>query len=390
MLIMVASYIAYSTGIPAQVQSVTVPKKDLVDVLIKCLRLRLQDSGRAKNNIIFSIIPVVPATSGQKQVAVSAINLAFYTSDPETSRLSSIYFLPYTNFSSRSGIIITPDVWLAHNRWNLNGDLRNTKSTIDTYGVGGNTPSSDKDLVDYRYTRIYLNASYRLWGPLNAGMGYALDYYHHVNDEAQSGYPSVFAVYEKGTGPMTTAMGLSFNFLIDQRKNSINPSGGFYGAVTYRINPPFLPNDLKWSNMYVDMRKYISLTGSRRSILACRALYWGTYGETPYLNLPGTMLDASGRTGRGYTYGRYRGKQMLYGETEWRFDLSQNGLWSGVLFFNVQSYTNPHSSQFDYLLPAAGTGLRLKFNKRNDMNITIDIGVGLNSINWYLNLGEFF
>src|SRR5579862_3885747 len=115
LLIMLASYIAYSTGITAQVQPVTAPKKDLVDVFTQCLHLHLQDSGRAKNNIIFSIIPVVPATSGQKQVAVSAINVAFYTGDPETSHISSIYFLPYTNFTSRSGIIITPDVWLAHN-----------------------------------------------------------------------------------------------------------------------------------------------------------------------------------------------------------------------------------------------------------------------------------
>ncbi len=382
--------IAYSTSIPAQVQPVTDTKKDFVDVLTQWLHLNVEDSGRAKNNIIFSIIPVVPATSGQKQVAVSAINVAFYTGDPETSHISSIYFLPYTNFTSRSGLIITPDVWLANNRWNLNGDLRNTKSAIYTYGVGGNTSSSGKDQVDYRYTRIYLNTSYRLWGPLNAGIGYALDHYHHVNDQATSGHPSVFGIYGKGIGPMTTSTGLSFNFLIDQRKNSINPSGGFYGAVTYRVNPPFLPNDLKWSSMYVDIRKYISLTGSRRSILGCRALYWGTYGETPYFNLPGTMLDAGGRTGRGYAYGRYRGKQMLYGETEWRFDLSQNGLWGGVLFFNVQSYTDPHSGQFDYLLPAAGSGLRLKFNKRNDMNITLDIAVGKNSFNWYLNLGEFF
>ena len=119
-------------------------------------------------------------------------------------------------------------------------------------------------------------------------------------------------------------------------------------------------------------------------------MYWGTYGDVPYFNLAGTALDASGRSGRGYVLGRYRGKQMLYGETEYRFDISRNGLWGGVVFANLQSFTELSTGEFIYALPAAGTGLRVKFNKRSKVNLTLDVAAGKDSFNWYFNLGEFF
>jgi hypothetical protein len=81
---------------------------------------------------------------------------------------------------------------------------------------------------------------------------------------------------------------------------------------------------------------------------------------------------------------------MIYGETEYRFDISRNGMWGGVVFVNLQDYKELSSGEFAYLLPAAGTGIRIKFNKRSKVNLTLDIAVGKDSFNGYFNLGEFF
>ncbi|MBK6967539.1 MAG: hypothetical protein IPH20_27485 [Bacteroidales bacterium] len=48
---------------------------------------------------------------------------------------------------------------------------------------------------------------------------------------------------------------------------------------------------------------------------------FATNGEFPYLMLPATAYDQRGRSGRGYTQGRFRGNNFLYGETEYRFRL---------------------------------------------------------------------
>jgi len=80
----------------------------------------------------------------------------------------------------------------------------------------------------------------------------------------------------------------------------------------------------------------------------------------------------------------------LYSETEFRFDISNNGLFGGVVFANAQSFTELSTNQFAYILPAIGTGLRIKFNKKSGTNIDLDVAAGKNSFNWYINLGEYF
>ena len=368
----------------------TVPQKDLIDFFVKLFHIKLSDSTRTKKKVIFSLVPAAPVNLGQKQAVVSSLNMAFYAGDHATTNLSSVYFVPYTNFSDRYGLIVTPNIWASDNQWNFPGDLRISNNSNYTYGVGGNTTKDARDIVSNQNIRVYLNANYRLFGAVYAGLGYNYDYYYNVKDEMTNGSPSVFEAYGVGTGSETTSSGVTFNFLLDSRKNSLNPSGGFYSSIVYRIDPSFLPNDHSWTSLYFDTRKYFSLSDRKRSILGVWVLYWGSYGEVPYFNLPGTALDASGRTGRGYGLGRYRGKEMLYGETDYRFDISRNGMWGGVVFVNMQDYKELSSGEFAYLLPAAGTGVRIKFNKRSKVNLTLDFAVGKSSFNWYLNLGEFF
>lgn len=378
-------------GLRAQAPAMdSVPQRDLIDIFVKLFNIRLSDSSRSQKKVLFSLVPAAPVNLGQNQAVVSSLNMAFYAGDQATTNLSSIYFIPYTNFSNRYGLIVTPNIWASNNQWNFTGDLRISNNSNYTYGVGANTTEDRRDIVDNQYVRVYLNANHRIFGSLYAGLGYNLDYYYDVKDQYTNGNPSVFSEYGIGTGPETISTGIAFNLLLDSRKNSINPEGGWYSSLVYRWNPPGLANDYRWASLYFDTRKYYSLSDSRHSILGFRSLYWGTFGDVPYLNLPGTSLDASGRSGRGYVLGRYRGKQMLYGETEYRFDISRNGLWGAVVFANLQSFSEMPTGQFVYVLPAAGTGIRVKFNKRSKANLTLDFAVGKDSFNGYFNLGEFF
>ena len=49
-------------------------------------------------------------------------------------------------------------------------------------------------------------------------------------------------------------------------------------------------------------------------------------GAAPYLDLPATGMDTYGRTGRGYPRGRFRGERLVYGEAEYRWTVTKNGL----------------------------------------------------------------
>jgi hypothetical protein len=114
-------------------------------------------------------------------------------------------------------------------------------------------------------------------------------------------------------------------------------------------------------------------------------------GNPPYLDLPGTGTDTYNNTGRGYVYDRFIGKKMIDLEAEFRYHITRNGLLGGVLFANAESLSEMNSNQFQVISPAAGIGLRIKFNKFSNTNVGVDFAVGVHgSQGFYGNLGEVF
>jgi hemolysin activation/secretion protein len=116
-----------------------------------------------------------------------------------------------------------------------------------------------------------------------------------------------------------------------------------------------------------------------------------TAGTPPYLLLPSTGWDDNYNTGRGYIQGRFRGNNMVYFESEYRFGLTRNGLLGGVAFVNLQHFSSEISSEYNKIFPGYGAGLRLKLNKHSGANLAVDYGFGLNgSKGFFVNLGEVF
>jgi hypothetical protein len=127
-------------------------------------------------------------------------------------------------------------------------------------------------------------------------------------------------------------------------------------------------------------------------MLAFWTFYWTVFkSHAPYLDLPSIGWDPyQQRSGRGILQNRYRGNSLFYLESEYRKDITENGLFGFVLFANLNSVTEPVTYQFEYLHLAAGGGLRMKFNKRSGTNICLDYGVSRGYSAVYLNLGETF
>jgi outer membrane protein assembly factor BamA len=323
-------------------------------------------------------------------MSISSINAAFYLGKPENTNLSNVSFYPATNFASYFQFKIFPNLWLSKNVWNIPGKLEFSRIKQDTYGLGANTSPDSLNVIDYNLASSNLTINREVLPHFFLGLGLNLDYFYNVGELWDKTYVSEFESYKIGTGPNTVSSGITLNFLYDDRKNSINPLQGLYSHLFLRINSPAFGSTYKWSSLYFDTRKYISFSNIRHKTLALWGMYWATWGEVPYLNLPGNALDYSGWTGRGYYRARYRGSQMIYGEAEYRFDVTKSGLLGGVLFVNAESFTEPVSKRFEYILPAAGLGCRIKFNKFSDSNMTADIAFGKHSFNWYISLNEAF
>jgi outer membrane protein assembly factor BamA len=384
--ILVLASLLLTQRLPAQTDP-PANQTDLLEILVKALNISVKEKPPGEKRVSFSVVPTTSSTGG-KRIFVSAINAAFILGHKDSTNFSSIYFLPYTNFSDNIGFGTKQNLFTSRNVWNLPGEIRLSKITQYTYGLGSHTNEQEQVRLNYNNIRVYLDANRKLASGFFAGFGFDYDDYYNISSTASPSTSNVFEKYGIGTGSHSSAFGINFNLLYDNRKNSINPADGWYSAVIYRVNP-LVSNEGQWSSIYLDVRKYFRLNSSMRKIMAVSGFYWGADGEVPYLNLPGTQLEFTGRSGRGYALGRFRGKQMLYVESEYRFDISSNGLFGAVLFANAQSLSDVNN-EFTAINPAGGFGARIKFNKESDTNLTLDFGFGENSFGFYIGLGEFF
>jgi energy-coupling factor transporter transmembrane protein EcfT len=377
----------------------TLEKLDLIDIANSILHKRARSvNDRDEKKLYFSFLPISSsAIASAGQTLVASTTAGFYLGSPRTTYLSSINFTPYLNFQGRYGLPIRSSIWLKDNTFNIQGDTRVLVYPQYTWGLGGGQPDDHKFLVDYVYVRFYQSVVKQITPYFFAGLGYNLDYYFGVNsDNGSNTTLSQFTNYNFGTknNENSFSSGPTINLLYDTRNNSINPLPGWYGNIIYRLSAAKLGSIDNWQSLYVDVRKYLSLAktpSGPKNMLAFWGYYWTTLTPgSPYLNLPSIGNDPYQRSGRGVEQNRYRGESLIYLETEYRCDITDNGLFGFVAFANVNSASQPNSRQFRYFNPAGGVGLRIKFNKKTDTNIGIDYGVSKNYSSITINLGEAF
>jgi outer membrane protein assembly factor BamA len=272
------------------------------------------------------------------------------------------------------------------------GDYRYYVYPQSTYGLGGNNDyRMDADPMSFQYFRLYQSVMTEVGKNLYAGIGYYLDKRWNITETGYSdGRVSDYQLY--GAQASSLSSGLGISLLHDSRINSINPFNGWYANIIYRVNPTWLGSNSNWQSLLVDVRKYMRLSQNMHRVLALWSYNWiVTKGNPPYLDLPSTMWDSYTNTGRGFIQGRFRSKQMYYLEAEYRSDITRNGLLGGVLFANLQSFSEWPQHSLKYVQPAAGFGLRIKLNKHSGTNLSVDYAFGRGgSKGLFINVGELF
>jgi hypothetical protein len=340
-----------------------------------------------------SALPVAGYTLQTGFAGVLSSNFAFYTSEHSQANLSSV--LTSITYSQYKQIIfpIQANIWTKGNKYNIQTDWRYLKYPSLTYGLGGNTNADSGYNIDYGYLRLHQAILRQVTRDLYLGLGFDLDYFWNIREvDPPMAKPTDLERY--GLSNTEQAVGVSLHVLYDDRRNPISPVQGTYVNVNFRPNFSFLGSDNNWQSLLLDIRKFIPLPGgTRHNVLAVWSYDWFTVGNgnPPYLLLPSTGWDAYSNTARGYIQGRYRSKNMLYLESEYRFGISSNGLLGGVVFANAQSFSEMATGRFTYIQPGYGLGFRISLNKFSRTNLCVDYGWGTHgSGGFFVNLGEVF
>jgi hypothetical protein len=371
-------------------QNDTVRQVDLIDIMSNWFNITNTDAKREKGKIRFTLFPTSSVASGDK-VVFTSFNVTFLAGDKKTTNISTIYFIPYLWVGGQYGFMVQPNIWLRNNNWNFVGDYFILNYPQNTWGLGGDSPDENEVLIDYKHLRFHQNALVGIFPHFAIGLGYAFDNHYDISiDSADLSLISPNELVIEDLNSLSS--GLTLPIVLDTRYNSLNPQQGVFFSLTYSFYDPIFGSDDRWQSLFIDARKYFPISGKKNTVLAFRSYYWTILsGKAPYLDLPANRWEpASGSATRGISQNRYRSNAIMYYESEYRFGISRNGLWGAVIFASVTAPSQYGTQQFMYWHPAAGAGIRLKFNKYSRTNITLDFGFSKGYKSVYLNIGEAF
>jgi len=334
--------------------------------------------------------------------------------DPANTEYSTLSM--FGSYSTKGMITIQfkHNVFLPGNKWNLQGFLQFSKYGLIDYGLGTGKPqyitkgftlnaysnkNSDSAFpVRYNFTRLAEKAYKKIGKYLYVGGGLRFDIFKNIQDEKQTSTfntPHQRYSLTNGFDPNRySANGFIMAMQYNTREHPIRPYGGFYADLSFQFNQEWIGSTKDAIQLQYDIRKYWSISKKNpEHVIAF--WHWASYklsGDLPYLEIPSTGSDTEGRSGRGYTFSRFKGPSLAYFETEWRFPITRNKLISGVCFLNFQSASDDIDRKvFQVWEPGGGVGLRILFQKQNKTTLCVDFAKGRYGANGlFFGLGEAF
>lgn len=254
--------------------------------------------------------------------------------------------------------------------------------------------------MEYNYFKFHQTVSYNLFPSFFIGAGIHIDNYSKIYDtllDVPNEKYTYHYNYSKKYGfsdEKYAVNGLSINFIFDTRDNLINTNKGLYLNMNYRYNPKNNHNKQGSGILLLESRYFIPIDKINKQHVIGFWAYgqFSINGRLPYLNLPAVGWDQNSRSGKGYIQGLFRGTNLLYFESEYRFPITRNQMISGTVFANAVSATGEEKGlrHFQSLQPAVGVGLRILLNKDTLTNFIFNFGLGRDSETFYFNDGEGF
>jgi outer membrane protein assembly factor BamA len=362
-----------------------------------------------KNNFFL----VIPAIGSQPATGFFFGGVAQYTfKGKQASDKYSIANLGITYTTKKQWLInVKNNILLNNNKIFLSGDYRLYVFSQPNYGLGtdiiphhskeaGFSIDSIAESMDYNYFKFHQTVSFEVAKNYYVGGGINLDWYSSIDDkelDVANGQFTYHYNYSQKYGFNNLEYflsGMSLNLVHDSRDNQVNATHGWFANINYRFNP-VLFNNQEYSNvLYAEYRGFFPLSNKNKNYILAVWTYgqFVTRGKVPYLNLPAIGWDQRSRSGEGYTQGLFRGDNLVYLSTEFRFPITCNQMLSGTVFTNFVTASNSdtNTALFSSIQLAAGVGLRILIDKKTRTNLIADYAWGNNSKGFYLNAGETF
>jgi hypothetical protein len=250
------------------------------------------------------------------------------------------------------------------------------------YGIGNGVPHNYREEYTARYPTCSLTVLQKIAPNSYAGFRIQVDDYKIVEKTPgglldQNLVPGSRGGLNSGIGP---------SFLYDTRNNIFSPTKGNYVQLTSWINSKYTFSDYTYGSYVLDARKYIPW--HKNDMFGFQFYTNIITGNPPFYQL--AMLGGTTRM-RGYYQGRYRDKNYMTAQAEYRSRFFIRNRLGFAAFTSAGLVFNEFKNiDLLYLKASVGGGLRLRFDRNEKINFRIDVAVGYRAFNTYFVLSEAF
>lgn len=329
--------------------------------------------------LLYPTLAFSPETNWE--IGVSALQLYFAKKDT-ANRLSEIQAFSFFTLNNQYGSWIEHFLYSDKDRWFFLGKLKMQRFPLLYYGIGPDARKENEQLVNSDYIAIRERVLHKIAKNFFGGIEFDFQKITKVKFE-DNGINLPNPTGYQGS----TNFGLGFGLVYDSRHNALNVRNGLFSELAYLKYSPKIGSNFNFSAISTDFRYYKTIR--KNQVLATQFFSQFINGVAPFNQL--AQLGGESLM-RGYYLGRYRDKNLMAAQVEYRFLPFPFSKRFGAAAFLSTGTVFPQFSAFQVnkILPAAGFGIRYLVFPKKDIFLRLDVGFTKEGPAFYIFNGEAF
>ena len=313
----------------------------------------------------------------------------YYANEDVNNRLSEMKAYSFFTLNGQYGIRISHALYSDKDTWFFLGDIDFEQFPLKYYGIGSDVPTSNIALVDATQIRIKERVLRKVLD--NFYIGLETDFRSLSNVSFERSEDNEEINFELPFGAEgTTNFGVGVGFVYDERHNVLNERDAFFSEFAYLNYNPFWKSNVEYQLITLDNRLFKKVGDN--DVLAAQV-----YGEFNFGGeVPFNQLSYMGGESlmRGYFKGRYRDRNQIAAQVEYRFlplKLGFTDRLGATIFTGIGEVFNQWDElQLNNVKWSAGAGARFLIFQQKDVYLRFDYAFTRDDSNFYISIGEAF
>lgn len=340
-----------------------------------------KENEKAEKKNDLTILPIVYYTPETK-IAGGLGGVCYLRASGNNSRQRTSSLLTDLVYTQRKQVIFEflPDLYFKSGDYYLRGFLTLKRYSEKFYGIGRDAAEDKEEDYTFHAARLDVSFQKRVFKQIYAGVQYEFERNKILAVEPGGQLEGGELVGSRAG----EASGIGLMLSWDSRDSIFFPRRGKYWQMSAKFFSRTLKSDYLFQKFNIDFRQYFPFFSSHA--LAVQATINVITGNPPFQML--SLLGGQSLM-RGYYRGRYRDKDMIAVQLEYRMSVWRR---LGLVGFLGCGDVSDRLSQFrlESFKMTGGLGVRYRIQRQESSNLRLDLGFSRESSGVYMTVSEAF